>query len=124
MSQPAQRRPGLRIGALSHRTGVSVRLLRYYEAQGLLAPTRASNRYREYPPDAPEQVARIRCLLAAGLSTRTIAEVLPCLRDDGRTIAPTCPESRARIAAERDRVATAIDALRRSHDMLNAIVGT
>ncbi|HEY3505199.1 MAG TPA: MerR family transcriptional regulator [Actinocatenispora sp.] len=112
----------MRIGELSHRTGVSVRLLRYYEAQGLLAPTRTSNRYREYGPDAPELVARIRCLLAAGLSTRTIAEVLPCLRDDGRSIAPTCPESRARIATERDRVATTIDDLRRSLDLLSGIV--
>jgi DNA-binding transcriptional MerR regulator len=112
----------MRIGELSHRTGVSVRLLRYYEAQGLLRPVRTGNGYRAYGPDAPEVVARIRCLLGAGLSTATIAEVLPCLRADGSTIAPTCSDSRARIAAERDRVAAAITDLRRSHALLDGIV--
>lgn len=46
----------MKIGELSARTGVSIRSLRYYEQQGLLAPARHENGYREYSPLAEEQV--------------------------------------------------------------------
>ncbi|MEU6192280.1 MerR family DNA-binding transcriptional regulator [Streptomyces sp. NPDC047061] len=38
----------MKIGELSHRTGVSTRLLRYYEQQGLLHPSRLPNGYRDF----------------------------------------------------------------------------
>jgi DNA-binding transcriptional MerR regulator len=38
----------MRIGELAERTGVSRRLLRSYEEQELLVPSRALNGYREY----------------------------------------------------------------------------
>ena len=52
----------MRIGELSRRTGVSVRLLRYYEDQGLLAPARLPSGYRDYDGGAVEQVQLIRVL--------------------------------------------------------------
>lgn len=67
------------IGELSRVTGVPARLLRYYEEQGLLVPQRDSNGYRHYPASAPDFVARIRELLDAGLPTRDIRELLPCV---------------------------------------------
>ncbi|MFC5722155.1 MerR family transcriptional regulator [Streptomyces gamaensis] len=70
----------LRIGELARETGVSVRLLRYYEEQGLLTPYRLAGGHRRYEPDAPEVVRRIRLLLAAGLPTRVIRGILPCVR--------------------------------------------
>ncbi|ASR37805.1 MerR family transcriptional regulator [Prauserella marina] len=66
------------IGELSTRTGVSARLLRYYEQQGLLSSERTSAGYRVYGEDAVTQVRQIRSLLSAGLSTETIGFVLPC----------------------------------------------
>ena len=36
----------MRIGELARRTGVGAHLLRYYEAQELIAPSRGANGYR------------------------------------------------------------------------------
>ncbi|WP_264483008.1 MerR family transcriptional regulator [Streptomyces pinistramenti] len=63
---------------MASRTGVSTRSLRYYEQQGLLRAERDGNGYRRYGPEAAETVRRIRELLATGLSTDTIRELLPC----------------------------------------------
>jgi DNA-binding transcriptional MerR regulator len=67
----------LKIGEL--RTGVSVRSLRYYEQQGLLAPLRHENGYREYSILALEQVKTIQLYLGLGLSTEQIAHFLHCV---------------------------------------------
>ncbi|MFB9838444.1 MerR family transcriptional regulator [Actinoallomurus acaciae] len=66
------------IGELAQRTGVSERLLRYYETRGLIGSRRLANGYRDYGEAAEETVARIRVLLAAGLPTRVIRQILPC----------------------------------------------
>lgn len=69
---------GMRIGDLAARTSVGVRLLRYYEEQGLLAPRRTASGQRVYEAGDVETVHRIRRLLAAGLGTRVIRTVLEC----------------------------------------------
>ncbi|MFH8678333.1 MerR family transcriptional regulator [Streptomyces lydicus] len=69
----------MRIGELARRTGVSTRVLRYYEQRGLLGAERDANGYRRYDgEDAVEVVGRIRELLATGLNTDDIRELLPC----------------------------------------------
>ncbi|MFD2333323.1 MerR family transcriptional regulator [Cohnella sp. GCM10020058] len=69
----------MKIGELSRRTGASIRSLRYYEAQGLIAPLREANGYREYSPLAEEQVRTIRFYLQLGLTTEQIAGFLNCV---------------------------------------------
>ncbi|MFE2726984.1 MerR family transcriptional regulator [Kitasatospora sp. NPDC059327] len=69
----------MRIGELSAQTGVSVRLLRYYEEQGLLESRRREGGHRRYGAEAAVVVRRIRALLGAGLSTSAIRDVLPCV---------------------------------------------
>src|SRR3982751_2914762 len=71
----------MRIGDLSAATGASARSLRYYEEQGLLASARTGGGQRIYPGDAVERVGLIQSLLAAGLNSATIADVLPCISD-------------------------------------------
>ncbi|GAA3396720.1 MerR family transcriptional regulator [Streptomyces roseoviridis] len=78
----------MRIGELSRATGVSVRLLRYYEEQGLLVPERTPGGQRVYGADAPAVVRRVRALLGAGLPTRIIAEVLDCVCGSETEIEP------------------------------------
>ncbi|EMF02266.1 MerR family transcriptional regulator [Streptomyces mobaraensis NBRC 13819 = DSM 40847] len=85
----------MKIGELSAATGVSVRLLRYYEEQELLTPVRTPGGHRSYGPEAPLAVRRIRALLDAGLPTRVIREVLPCVEGDGLFVHP-CVSDRLR----------------------------
>ncbi|WP_433473534.1 MerR family transcriptional regulator [Spirillospora sp. CA-142024] len=113
----------MRIGELSGRTGVSQRLLRYYEEQGLLRPVRLTSGYREYREDDVRLVGRIRCLLAAGLNTTTIGTLLPCLRDEDERLVPTCPDTLAELRRERDRISDAIDGLEQSRSMLDTVIG-
>lgn len=68
------------IGTLARVTGVSVRMLRHYEAQGLIGAQRSENRYRAFDRAAIEQVAWIRDLIDCGFSTRQIAPMMACLR--------------------------------------------
>ncbi|MBL1083451.1 MerR family transcriptional regulator [Streptomyces actinomycinicus] len=112
----------MRIGEMVRRTGVSERLLRYYEEQGLLAPTRLPSGYRVYTDADVDTVRRVRALLAAGLPTTTIAQVLPCIRDDGTTLAPVCSDLVAQLRRERDRITDAIKELETSRGMLDAVI--
>ncbi|WP_020576699.1 MerR family transcriptional regulator [Actinopolymorpha alba] len=114
----------MRIGELSRRTGVSQRALRYYEEQGLLRPSRRASGYREYADTDVETVRRIRILLAAGLGTSTIAEILPCILDSDDGLAPGCPELRTGLAQERDRLSAAIDQLQSARTALEGIITT
>ena len=49
----------MKIGELASRAGVSPRLVRYYEQQGLLEPDRESNGYRSYGEEHVVRVQRI-----------------------------------------------------------------
>ncbi|MBR7741873.1 MerR family transcriptional regulator [Phycicoccus sp. BSK3Z-2] len=76
----------MRIGELARESGVSVRALRYYEEQGLLSSERSSGGQRMYAETAVDRVRFFQTLYAAGLSSRRIAELLPCI-DTGHTTA-------------------------------------
>ncbi|OKI02443.1 MerR family transcriptional regulator [Streptomyces sp. CB02923] len=112
----------MRIGELSRRTGVSVRLLRYYEEQGLLHPVRRPSGYREYRESDVRTVGGIRMLLAAGLTTRTIAELLPCMNNDGGKLVPACSGLLPDLQRERDRIDRAVAELLSARDALDTIM--
>lgn len=108
----------MRIGDLSAATGASARSLRYYEQQQLLTSERGTGGQRHYRPVAIERVALIRTLLAAGLSTGTIRDVLPCVADEQiRT-----PWLAARLTGELHRIETQMAELRRTHAILAGLV--
>jgi DNA-binding transcriptional MerR regulator len=110
------------IGELSRRTGVSTRGLRYYEEQGLLHPQRRSSGYRDFDVSDVDLVRRIRVLLAAGLNTDLIREVLPCMVDEGAILAPTCEEMAEDLKRERERMGRSIEELKTAHAILDAII--
>ncbi|TDD06638.1 MerR family transcriptional regulator [Nonomuraea diastatica] len=112
----------MRIGELSRRTGVSERALRYYEEQGLLRPERRPSGYRVYNDAHVSAVRRIRVLLAAGLSTAQIVDVLPCMVDDNGLLTPSCPELGDELVKHRDRIGEAIGELEATRANLDTII--
>jgi len=109
----------MKIGELSRATGVSVRLLRYYEAQGLLTSDRTEGGHRQYAATAPATVTRIRTLLAAGLLTRVIRDLMPCFVSDGTELQACVLDHRTTQYAELD---ARIDDLTRARTALGDIL--
>ncbi|MFD9486874.1 MerR family transcriptional regulator [Streptomyces sp. NPDC059991] len=107
----------MRIGELSERTGTPRRLLRYYEEQGLILAERTPNGYREYDESSVDRVMQIRGLLDAGLPTRIIKQILPCL-DKPRVIhfSDATPEMITTLELQRDRMTARIKCLTRNRD--------
>ncbi|MFC1408683.1 MerR family transcriptional regulator [Streptacidiphilus sp. N1-12] len=110
----------MRIGELSQRTDTPRRLLRYYEEQGLIVSRREANGYRDYDESLVDRVLQIRGLLAAGLPTRIIKQILPCLSTP-RTIHfdEATPEMLATLTRERDRMTQRITCLERNRDAVS-----
>ncbi|MEV4897066.1 MerR family transcriptional regulator [Nonomuraea sp. NPDC055795] len=115
----------MKIGELARRAGVSERSLRYYEQQGLLVAGRTPGGHRDYPESAVDRVIRIQELFAAGLHSRKIARVLPCMRDsDGGPAAIATPALVDELTLERDRIDRMIADLVRSREVLNDVIAT
>lgn len=70
-------KPTLRIGELAAVSDVTVETLRYYEARGLLAPSRRrASGYREFPAGAVNEVRFIRRAQALGFSLAEVSELV------------------------------------------------
>jgi DNA-binding transcriptional MerR regulator len=107
----------LRIGDVASRAGVSTRALRYYEEQHLLAPERSASGQRLYGAAAVDRVRLIQQLYAAGLSSRTIRTVLPCV-DSGHAT----PDILDVLVVERERMSVGIADLEQARAQLDRII--
>ncbi|MEU8385951.1 MerR family transcriptional regulator, partial [Streptosporangium sp. NPDC048865] len=86
---------------------------------GVLAPVRAPGGQRRYPPGAVDRVRLIQQLYAAGLPSRTIAELMPCIETGEVT-----PALLDRLSAERDRIEERIGGLVDARDRLERLITT
>ena len=113
----------MRIGELSKRTGVPSRMLRYYEDQGLISPTRLDNGYRDYDDYLVDRVGKIRGLVDSGIPSRIIGDILPCL-DQPQTIVVRNAEPGLRelLTRERDRMTEKIDFLANNRDAITRYI--
>jgi DNA-binding transcriptional MerR regulator/DNA-binding HxlR family transcriptional regulator len=95
----------VRIGEVTRKTGLTARMIRYYEHRGRIrSPSRGPGAHRNYAEDDIERLRVLRALLAAGVSP---AEVIDAI--DGRLDI----EPRRRITASLDQLHDATrDALR------------
>ncbi|NGO70833.1 MerR family transcriptional regulator [Streptomyces boncukensis] len=107
----------MKIGELAQRAGVSVRALRYYEEQGLLSPERTPSGQRRYTEDTVEVVRLFQQFYAAGLGSRAIAALLPCV-NNGR---PTATQRRM-LRAERDRLAARVEGMAHTLSRLDQLI--
>ncbi len=107
----------MRIGDVATRAGVSVRALRYYEEQELLPAARSSSGQRHYDDVAVERVQLIQQLYAAGLNSKAIRLLLPCMHTGIAT-----PEMLDRLTHERHRIDVQASELVRTRDRLDAVI--
>ncbi|CAN5270349.1 N/A [soil metagenome] len=107
----------MRIGDVAQRTGVSTRALRYYEQKGLLTPDRTASDQRTYSESAVERVRLIQRFFTAGLSSRTIVQLLPCI-DRGES----SPQASRLLADERERITAAMTDLAAARDALDHMI--
>lgn len=107
---------------MARHTGVSERLLRYYEEQGLLKPHRRSSGFREYSQEDVLTVRYIRTLLAAGLSTHAIAELMPCMIGDGGLPEPIRTDMLSVLHRERQRISDTAAGLMAARDVLDTVI--
>ena len=113
----------MKIGELSRRTGVSIRSLRYYEDQLLLAPTRSPGGHREYPEVSVDRVILVQQLFAAGLHSSRIAQLLPCMRaPEGDPNDRASSKLAEQLTAERDRIDVTMADLARARALLDEII--
>ena len=107
----------MRIGELARLTGVTTRALRYYEEQNLLFAERSESGQRRYSEAAVDRIRVIRELYSAGLSSKIIAELTPCVIDGKAT-----PELLERLAVERGRIDQHIADLTHTRDRLDSVI--
>lgn len=72
----------LSVGNVAEASNVSTRSIRYYEEQGLLESQRTEAGHRRFTPEAIDRVILIQRLYSAGLTSREIEPVLPCMIDE------------------------------------------
>jgi MerR family transcriptional regulator, redox-sensitive transcriptional activator SoxR len=107
----------VRIGEVAEQAGVSVRALRYYEEQELLHADRTPGGQRHYPEAAVRRVRLIQQLYAAGLPSRVVREVLPCMRTGEAS-----PELLEQLVTERARIDRRITDLLAVRDRLDEVI--
>ena len=113
----------MRIGELSRRAGLSTRMLRYYEQEGLIHPKRGANGYRDYTDDDVARAKLIRDLVTSGVPTRLVAIVLEQRDDREGTWTNKCDRDfAARLVDEIEDLDGRIACLTRSRDALGELL--
>jgi len=110
----------MKIGQASRESGVSQRMIRHYEAIGLVpAAARRDSGYRDYDARDVNSLRFIRRARDLGFSVEEIGKLLALWHDRGRASAEVKALALAR-AAELDRKARQLDEMRRSLEHLAA----
>lgn len=78
----------MKISELAQDSGISARMLRYFEQEQLLFPARTQSGYRDYQQTDVERVKLICLLNNAGLTLKTIRQILPCWLMENKQFEP------------------------------------
>jgi Cu(I)-responsive transcriptional regulator len=75
----------MKINEASERSGVSAKMIRYYESIGLIAaPPRRDNAYRDFGPQEVNELSFIRRARGLGFSVEEVSRLLQLWRDKQR----------------------------------------
>lgn len=77
----------MNIGEAAGRAGLSARMIRHYEAEGLLVPARLANGYRDYTPADVAVLRFIRHARALAFPLEDVRRLLALWRDRNRASA-------------------------------------
>jgi MerR family copper efflux transcriptional regulator len=106
------------IGVAAQRSGVSAKMVRYYESLGLLsAVARTDSGYRQYGETELRQLRFIRRARDLGFSIEEITELLSLWSDQGRTSASVKQIAQQHMEALSSRIAS-LQAMQRSLQQL------
>ena len=110
----------MRIGELAKSAGVTPDTVRYYEREGLLAPPpRTPSGYRDYGPEALDDLRFVKKAQAMGLKLTDVREVLE-ISSGGRQ---PCEHVRATVSARLAEVETRLRELRALRATLRETLG-
>ncbi|MEV1292655.1 MerR family transcriptional regulator [Pseudonocardia sp. NPDC049635] len=92
------------IGEVSRRSGISARMLRHYDAIGLVSPTgRTGGGYRRYSEDDVRRLFHVEGLRTLGMSLQGIADVLDGVSfDPGAIVEHLIERTRDRLARDEE----------------------
>ena len=110
----------LTIGALAHRTGMSVSAIRYYEARGLVSAIRTSGNQRRF---LRSDIRRLSFALIGQRLGLTLAEIEAELATLPHGRAPTQSDWQAISARIRGALDAKIRMLERTRDLLDGCIG-
>ncbi|HTI00132.1 MAG TPA: redox-sensitive transcriptional activator SoxR [Acidisoma sp.] len=113
-------RQQLSVGEVARRSGVPVSTLHFYEAKGLIAPSRSSGNHRQYSRTILRRIAAIRVAQRAGIPLATIRDAMEAL-PDGRT--PTAADWQKLARDWRDMLQIRIDSLTQLRDQFEHCIG-
>ena len=103
---------GLSIGQMSELTGVSRRMLRHWEEEGLIYPIRGLSNYRQYMQDDVARLERIVTYREMGFNARQIKALLNC----------KTPLALDELRGQRSRIDEKIQLLRKAADRLDRLI--
>lgn len=106
----------MRIGEFSHRAGVSVDAVRFYERRGVLRPApRTNGGYRTFDEHDLERVRLTKQLQQLGLTVDEVVDALTFHGADGAS----CASERWRLEQVEARIATQMAELRRTRQLIH-----
>jgi MerR family copper efflux transcriptional regulator len=105
----------MNVGEAARRSGVSAKMIRYYESIGLIAPAkRTASGYRTYEPDEVHRLRFIKRARDLGFSLDSIGQLLGLWANRRRSSAKVKQIALEHIAELKDQIA-------RAESMLNAL---